>query len=295
MISYATREQVRDELKAESSDTSGDANVDEYRREATERIDRFFPYRFVPVLDTLNLLLQSDAFDRYAGQLLLPRPVLAVSSVTDTDGSTLTLWDGQRSTFEDADLMTDPADSTPYVKLQRMSGGSPISWTGTGLVTIEGYFGYHRDYANAFISSGDTVQDNPLASGATEITVQDADGEDGQAYSPRFSPGQVIRIEDEFYVVEDVDADTEKLTVTPGALGTTEAAHAQNTAIEIFKPETSIVRACRRWASYMHTRRGRFDNYTIDELGATKLPADIPDEVKNILDRYPKWRRVKRL
>jgi len=41
--------------------------------------------------------------------------------------------------------------------------------------------------ANAWASSGDSVQNNPLSSGATALTVSDADAPESTGYGQRFA------------------------------------------------------------------------------------------------------------
>src|SRR3972149_4378910 len=61
-------------------------------------------------------------------------------------------------------------------------------------------------WATVWGSSTDSVQDNPLAAGATLVTVSDADGLDQLGFSPRFQAGQLLRCESEYWGSSSVDA-----------------------------------------------------------------------------------------
>ncbi len=90
--------------------------------------------------------------------------------------------------------------------------------------------------------SGDTVQDNPLSSSATTLTVTDAQ---------RFEVAQTLRIETEQLFVTDKPTAT-TLVVTRGVNGSTAASHVQTTAIDIltFPDKPAVVTgglAARLW------------------------------------------------
>lgn len=106
------------------------------------------------------------------------------------------------------------------------------------------------------------MQDNPLSSGATTLTVSDADGTDVDGVSPRFQVGHLLRIESEYLRVIAVDTGTNQLTVQRGVHGTTAASHAQDTAIETYQPVPAIRDLCMRYAELLYRSIGIFDTET---------------------------------
>jgi hypothetical protein len=87
--------------------------------------------------------------------------------------------------------------------------------------------------------------------------VSDADGADSQAIAPRFQAGQLLRIEDEYLRVLEVDSMGNSLMVLRGVHGTTAAAHAQDTQIEVFQVAPEVETLCLRWAMWLYKEPDR--------------------------------------
>jgi hypothetical protein len=110
-------------------------------------------------------------------------------------------------------------------------------------VRISGVWAYADDRLGAWEDSTDTVEDNPLAVGATTITVNDADGADLFGLTPRFAAGGLAKIGTEIVEITGVDTSTNTLTVVRGRNGTTAAQHAQNAAIYTWKAPEPVKQA----------------------------------------------------
>ena len=153
-------------------------------------------------------------------------------------------------------------------------------------ISIDAIWGYHEDYANAWIDTGDTVQDDPLSSSATTLTVVDNDGLDGR-YRTRFGAGMLIKIEDEYLRVQAVSTAAETLTVKRGVNGTTAAEHAQNTPIYSFAPMEDIEQACVLLVAWMERQPGSPGEVIQIMMNHTKVKSDaIPSFVNQVLGRY---------
>jgi hypothetical protein len=140
------------------------------------------------------------------------------------------------------------------------------------------------------------VEDNPLTAAATSITVNDADGADLFADTPRFKVQQILRIESEYVFVTAKDTTGNKLTVIRGVNGTTAASHVQNTAIYVYKPMWQVVEAIKLLAKWIYQRRRSTNN---DEMGSAavggifRTPATAPGAVKEAVERLtPSRERV---
>lgn len=94
-------------------------------------------------------------------------------------------------------------------------------------------------------ASGDTVQDNPLSSAATTLTVTDAQ---------RFEVAQTLRVETEQVFITDKPTAT-TLTVTRGVNGSTAASHAQTTAIDVLTFHDKVAVATAGLAARLWRRR----------------------------------------
>lgn len=281
---YATLAQARAEVREhDPAVTAGNPYILQALAHVSARIDRHAELTYAPLLDTRYLDGRGDHIDDMRGELFLDFPALAITSVT-VGG---TVWTA------DTDYRTQPRGRTPINAL-RVPFGIGRNWDdGSGdwidNVEVTGIWGYHRQYASAFVESNDAVQDNPLTSSAKTITVTsfDATSQDAAGRSPRFSAGQLLRLEDELVLVVDTPSNTQ-LTVLRGVRGSSSASHLQNTKIAIFTPEPTIERACLRWVSYLYKRRGQFETVvTTDGFTTTKFPPDVPEEVQGILDEMP--------
>jgi len=102
------------------------------------------------------------------------------------------------------------------------------NFTARDLLAITGSWGY----SEVLEDSGDTVQDDPLASS----------GDVAVTSSRNFAVGQTIKIEDEQCFIHGIFENT--LNVKRGVNGTTAASHANDTAINIYTYPALIVQAC---------------------------------------------------
>ncbi len=284
---YASLAQVRAELdqqlasSGEPSEAINDAFVLEALRVATGRIQgRLAPRDFLPRKETKYFDALGHHIDDQLGMLELANaqgrhPLLAVTTVVNGSGTTLTL---------NTDYRPYPRSVTPVFYLHLLTGGS---WSDFGddwieAIAVTGTWGYHSRYSEAWLSSGDTVQDNPLTNSATTLTVNAVQANN----LARFSAGQLLQIESEWLEVSATDSNTNTLTVKRGVRGTTAAQHAQGTAISIFSVEDAINRAAWRLAAFLYVRRGAFDRARYDGVATLEFPDDMPGEIENILQLY---------
>ncbi len=268
---------ARRELKPTlSSDTSNNAYLVQALRAAERRFVDRVGFDFVPAVRTLELYdaYRDDRVLHNGIRLMLPGPLLAASALAN--GVTALAGNDYQL------VALEPTRPTmPYAAVRLISTVWAADSLTTPNATITGTWGYHADYANAWLTSGDTVRDNPLTSGATSLTVADADGADAYGETPRFSPGQVVKIESEWLEVLAVNPTTNVLTVKRGINGSTAAAHVQGTAISVWEADPAAVRAITRWVALMLDRRGAFDKLSLQGLTALEFPSDLPDDVAN--------------
>lgn len=285
---YATLHQVRESIGNLDGNTAGDALLLKYLRWATDFINHYKGRRY----DVRLATIPHDApiargssfgvFDRAysAGEavpsLILQDDLLDLVELTNGDGEEIVA----------GSYVLQPNRSTPYSVL-KLRGGE--QWRANedgniaGALSVTGLWGYHTDYENAFVDSLDTVLNNPLTAGGKTITIDDAGGVAADLESPRFQVGQLLRIEDEFLYL--VGVQDKSLTVVRGYNGTTAAAHAQGTKIEIYRPEGFIVQACERLVKWRYTQRDTdsFDRTYNVGTGVVSTPTAVPVDVRDIL------------
>ncbi len=277
---YSDLAHLRVEITA--TDTSGDAYVLAALREACARIDELLGLEFAPRLKTRHFDALGYHIDDERRLLQLDEPLLVATEIVTAEGETLT---PSAYALHPLDERRGP---TPYDGIRLVASGS--SWSDYAgdwqdAIAVTGIWGFHRRYEQSWRSSGDAVVDG-INSSTTQIAVTDADGPDASAWSPRFSPGQLIQIGSEWLNVEAVDAEENILTVQRGVRGSTAAAHDSGATISLWQPEEPIQRAVNRWVAYVYARRGAFEQATYDGFTTVKFPEDIPAEVQHILDQY---------
>ena len=152
---------------------------------------------------------------------------------------TLKLDEDGDGTFESTLATTDyilyPRNLFPKEYLKPAPGGDYGGFASNILngVEIDGVWGYGDGIsATPYRASGDTVQSDPLAAGATSFLV---------TYAENFGVGQTLGIESEQVYIEDLDNNAETLTIRRAVNGTTAAAHAKTTAIFIYEYPRDIV------------------------------------------------------
>jgi hypothetical protein len=136
------------------------------------------------------------------------------------------------------------------------------------------------------VDSNDAVADAAgINASVTSVTVSDADGIAADLDTPRFQTGHLIRIESEYLDVQAVNTTTNILTVKRGVNGSTAAAHALNTQIDVFRPIDNIQMAALRLAVWRYRQKdvNSFDRTTILGTGIAITPAALPADVLSLL------------
>jgi hypothetical protein len=234
MNTLATLHRLRQQLGFAATDTAEDARLLTVLQSATAWLERYTGRRFTPYSATIPHNVNPDA----PTELLLSEDLLTLTSLTNGDGA---LIPTNNSVLQAGGRIT-------------LTNGATFTYNSTPLQVIQvaGLWGYHEDWARAWLQSADTVQNNPLSSTATTLTVTDADGADGFSQTPRFQVGQLLRIASEYVRVLAVNTTTNTLTLQRGVNGTTAASHAQNTVIEIYQPPAEVVMLCLRLAMWLY-------------------------------------------
>lgn len=235
MYTLATLHDLRQYLGLAAVDTTEDPRLVRALQAASAALERETGRRFSPQHETL--LHHPAAVDT----LILRDDLLVLTSVTDASGiipaedihllperpphSVLRLGNGRR-------FMTDPS-------------------LGTG-VAISGIWGWHDAWASAWLLSGDEVRNTSLSATSTQIQVFDADGADAERQSPRFSVGSLLKIENEYLRVLEVDSASNFLYAARGAGGTLPAAHSQGSTILVYQPPRDIRMIVTVWAAALY-------------------------------------------
>ncbi len=282
-IAYATIEEVKQQAPdAFGTGVTYDLGLRAICARASRLIDKLCNRVFFPEVKTVYLN-GPGARDLWIPDLLEITSV----SISSDDGATYTAMvaaDYLKLGGDNVDY-----DKTPYslLRLDDHNGNYGYWYAGLRTAKIVGLWGYHDDYANAWEDSQDTVENTPnLASGASSITVNDADGLDIHGYTPRFQFGQLLKIESEQFLCRTVVAATTNTLAVAGAQhGTTAAAHATNTVITIYRPPELVKQAtiaqALRW--FKRGQQAFTDTGGIVELGTLLYTKKLDPEIETML------------
>jgi hypothetical protein len=147
---------------------------------------------------------------------------------------------------------------------------------------VDGIWGYHDDYGNAWEDSADSVQDaSGINDTVTTITVADVDGAGPLGITPRFKAQTMIRIESEYLFITATDTTLNTLTVIRGINGTTAAAHAKDVQIDNWKVQDDVFQIVQRLAAFLWAQKDSpFENIQINQqLGTITIPQNAPADV----------------
>lgn len=278
---YCTLDEAKDELKA--SGTIDDNKLLRFIRQVSRRIDKIMgnragrPY-FAPYLEARKFRMDGRHLDSYRNTLLLrgAPPLLSITSVT-ADGTDV------------SSVVEGYPQGDPFFRLIRItSSGDPwasyINSDDPPYAVVTGVWGYHSDYANAWLAVDALAAGQ--AAGDSNLTVADVDGADPYGITPRISVGALLKLDSEFELVTATNTSTNVVTITRGQQGTTAAAHALAADVAVFQVEDPIRRVVARQAALMYARIGAFQVETVDGVGAVSYPQDLLHELEATLTEY---------
>jgi hypothetical protein len=293
VIAYATVAFTQQIMRADATAATDAAENDIYAAllGVSRRVDRIMGASrwrpaFVPYDETRTYRVTGAEVNSAENTFALPDPLLALSGVV-LGTETLTV-DTHVEVYPDT-------NDTPYHELRLMNWSRlwydyPTTDYAPLTVQITGTWGRHPDYSNAW-QAVDTVQDTPLLSSATTLTVVDVDGVDEEGRTPRIGRGDLLRIDTEYLAVTDTDTSANTATVRRGVFGSTAAEHALNTDVEVWRVDEPLRRAVARQAAFQVARQGSYTTTEISAMGAeVRYPNDLLPELRNVLRGY-QWER----
>lgn len=264
---------VRADKSIGATYTGDDELLRRYIRAASNMWGMWTGRQFVPYIDTKKFSLAHVE----GLSLCMNEDLLSVTSVTNADGASVS----------GSDYAIRPDNIYPKNTLEMLDSGANY-WRFlyvSDRVQVVGLWGYHENYDIAWGDSLDTVENNPLTSSGTSLTVNDADGTDDR-YLPRFEVGDYLKIESEFLQVTTINTATNVLGVLRGVRGTTAASHAQNVAIYVYRQHDAVRWAVTEIVKWMYEHRDSVNRgvQLSAELGVI-IQNDLP-EVKAMADKY---------
>jgi hypothetical protein len=270
---YATLADLRGYLGLTSAQTGDDDLLLMLLGAASRLIEGYTARQFYPVRQTRVYTVDDPAL------LLLRGDLLSLHSLTNGDGSAIPAAACHLEPASEAVKSSIILDRTQAVFTP---DGDPV-----GAISVEGTWGCHPGWPDAWIESGDSVQGDPLSASAMALAVTDADAPGPTGYGVRFAVGRLIRIEEEYLHVLAVNVPTNTLTVVRGANGTAAASHSQDTPIDLYQPPEDVRQACLRVASWLYKQKDAGFVQAAGTLrGQVLVPPALPEDVQQILAPY---------
>ncbi len=274
---YATLPDLRRALGLSAAQTGDDDRLLVLLGAASRLIEGFAGRTFYPVRAVRRYSIVDPAL------LLMDGDLLALHSLTNGDGAAIPLDAVHLVPSGQAVACGLLLDRTRAVFTH---SGDPID-----AITVDGTWGCHPGWTQAWSDSGDSVQDDPLSDSVTTLHVSDADAPELSGYGQRFAVGQLLRIEDEMLAVLAVDATSNVLTVTRGVNGSTAVQHAQDTAIAVYAPPEDVRQVCLRVAAWLYRQPDAgFVQAAGGLRGQIAVPPALPDDVAQVLAPYVRVR-----
>ena len=271
---------IRDSDGDVASSVTGEMLILRFCERASRLFDRWTRRHYYPLIGTRYY---DHAESR---RVRLDDDLLAVSTFTTANTNT---------TVTSAQYHLWPYSTYPKNRIDIVtSSGVTLSYSGTlqQANAVTGTWGYHTDWGNAWLDSGDDLAAEIASTTATTCTVADADGADIYACTPRFKERQILKIDDEYLYLTGINTNT--LTVVRGVNGSTAATHDSASDIYVFQPEEAVVAAISRWATYLYRQKDNTEMTTtaFPEIGMVTTPAGLPEDVREVVEAH-KRRRVK--
>lgn len=280
---YCTLAQAKAELKAR--ETADDERLLRHVKQATARVNQIMTGKstrqhFWPTIATRPILLDGDHVNSYLNTLLLgsDNPLLEITALS-ADGTVVT-----------ANAAGYPSGESPIKQIRISSSGdrwySYISQCDDpAYASITGVWGYHSDYANAWLAA-DTLSAAITTTTETTFTVANIDGDDLFGFEGRISAGCLVKIDSEYMLVTGVDILNNRATVRRGFQGSTAATHLISAAVSVWQTEEPISRVVARQAGMLYAREGSYQVEVIDGVGAISYPQDLLSELARTLQGY---------
>lgn len=270
---YGNLAQLRKRNKVADADIGDDQRYLEKLRTATEAIDDYCNRAFWPVQAAYK-------FDYESANRLTFRylDLLALTSVAD---SYHTLNPSSMVLLGEADASTGP-----WYALEVIPTLDFFQWlnTPTRALTVTGVWGWHDNYANAWLGANlnGTVAD--ASSPTLTLSADPALTANAWGLKPAFSAGDLIQIESEWLVV--IATTTTTATVLRGQNGSVAAAHSAK-AISVYRPPEMITEACLTWAAYLLVRDDADeDRIVISGMGDKSIPPSFPKRIYDLLNGF---------
>ncbi len=253
-------------------------------RVTSRRVDKVFHSKrpfFAPWRETRTPAVDGHYVNSYLKTFSFPGFLLELTGDVSINGSTV----------NDVELYSEDG-SAPYTQL-RLTGccGSWYDYNCSDSnslpqISIPGIWGFHSDYANAWLAVDVLTSPFITTTTQTTLTVADVDGADAYGNTPRISPGHLLKVDDEYMEVISTVTGTNSVTVIRGAHGSTAATHLIATPVSVWQVEEPVQWAVARQSDLMVARFGAYTTSETSDFGEIRYPPDWLGEVYAVMNHY---------
>lgn len=254
LCEYTTVKKLHDYKDFQSS--ASDVLMLDMIRQASGEIEEICNRRFFP-----RILTHSFDTPRQSMDLLFDDDLLEVTTLTNGDGQVI-----PSSDYKLYDLNFTPKRKLTLLPIRYMwqmdNFGTPY-----GAISLAGVWGYHEDYANAWIDTGATLAAAITTAGQATVTVT----------TGKLTAGDLLKIDGEYIYASAVALGaSDTLSMTRGVNGSTAATHLISAPILRWDAGTKIAQLCVRAACAYTKLRANPISETVNVDGITYVtPKDV--------------------
>lgn len=255
------------ERYADIQGAKDDALIVDFIREISRTIDAKADRFFYPLIQTRRFDAVRDVANN---RLWLDQDLLAVDTLTNGDNTVITA----------AQYVCEPRNGTPIWGIQ-LKGSSGVTWTydtdPENAIVLAGTWGYHTDYANAWIETGAVLAAAIASTSTTTFTCT----------TNKLKAGQLLKIDSEYLYLESIIVGTnDTVTVVRGVNGSTAATHLINAPIYAWDVDSIVAGLARDAVAAKYKYR---DNPTGETLVIDGQSFQIPKD----LDKWIEYHLLK--
>lgn len=292
MNTYTTLDSIRKYATLASQSTADDEALLNLIDQASRAIDRYTHRKFYPRLETrfYDHPKQDSRALRLDDDLLDLKTFKTMNGACTVASGVMWLSTGGQWNYP------------PYDKIiLKHNSGSVLNFSGTPQRSNEvtGVWGYHEDYAQAWVNTGTSLAADYTAS-AGSISLAGAGSYGAQAsdvngIAPRIAVGDTLMIANHYFAVTAGSASGNGIVIVrPYINGTVPASIvsggsiASGASIAKWAPEPDIEWAAKRLTAWTYGQRDTpYQNITVNRaLGTIQIPQSWPPDVLDRMERF---------
>lgn len=258
--------------------STDDARINDLIAWSTQWINFFTLRHFDPIVKTVLHDVPIAYPVRFGSYNSFPAVSLSRLPLLDDLLSLTSVTNGDGNLISNSYVMSIPGNGYPKTDLQLRSN-CPTTWTvdtngnAEQAIAINGIWGYHTDYANAWLTPGATLSAG-LTDSATSLTCT----------TGKLFAGDLIKIGSEYMLISSVTTGSpDTVTVVRASNGSTAAAHLKDDIIYTWYNQANL--ACIRLTAWRYAQKDSdvYDKTYDLQTGVKIIPTAVPEDIWGLL------------